>query len=110
MTFNLLGQWKQTTTLYVWKTVFGWNGMEQTNSTYFEQLAPIVVSNGQFTLTVNPDELYTITTLSTGNKADIPTPPASVPFPTTYSDDFESYNVSSEAQYFADQAGLINLE
>ena len=105
MTFSLLDQWQNTTTLYVWRTVFGWDGMTQTNSTFFESLGPISVANGQFSVTVNPDEMYTITTLSTGAKADIPTPPPSQPFPTVYADDFESYNISSEAQYFADQAG-----
>jgi galactosylceramidase len=79
--------------------------MTQTNSTFFENLAPIAVVNGQFSITVNPDEIYTITTLSSGNKASIPTPPPSQPFPSIYSDDFEGYNVSSEARYFADQAG-----
>lgn len=106
VTFKLLGAWQQTTSLYVWKTVFGWDGMVQTNSTFFEQLESIAVSNGEFTLTVNPDELYTITTLNTGYKAPMPTTPASAPFPREYADNFESYNVSSEAQYFADQAGL----
>ncbi len=93
------------TSLYVWQTIFGWDGMTQINSSFFQQLTPIAVVNGQFTVTVNPDEMYTITTLNTGNKAAIPTPPASQPFPTEYSDNFEGYNVSSEAQYFADQAG-----
>jgi galactosylceramidase len=108
VTFSLLDQWHNTTTLYVWRTVFGWDGMTQTNSTFFESLGPISVANGQFSLTVNPDEMYTITTLSTGAKADIPTPPPSQPFPTVYADDFESYNISSEAQYFADQAGMCD--
>ena len=109
MTFTLGGQWQSVSSLFVWYTAFGWDGMIQTNSTFFEQLTPIVVTNGQFTITVNPDEMYTITTLSTGTKATIPTPPASQPFPTEYSDNFESYNVSSEAQYFADQAGMLFL-
>ena len=105
MTFTLLGSFKSTSKLYVWQTIFGWDGMLQTNSSFFQQLTPINVVNGQFTLTVNPDELFTITTMSTGNKGDIPEPVPSVPFPSVYADNFEGYNVSSEAQYFADQAG-----
>lgn len=108
VTFVLEGQWSQITTLYVWQTIFGWNGMEQTNSSFFVQLPSINVTGGQFTLTVSPDEMYTITTLGTGNRAEIPTSPASQPFPSVYSDDFESYNISSEAQYFADQAGMCS--
>ena len=108
-TFTLSGEWATTSQLYVWRTQFGWDGMQQTNSTFFEQQDPITVVNGQFTLTINPDELYTITTLSTGNKAELPTPPASQPFPTSYADDFESYAEYSEARYFADQAGTFEI-
>ena len=106
VTFVLQGPWASSQKLYVWHTQFGWEGMTQTNSTFFEQLSPIVPVNGQFTLTVNPDAMYTITTLNTGNKAMISTPVPSQPFPSVYSDNFDNYNVSSEAQYFADQAGV----
>ena len=109
-TFTLDGDWEGASlVLYIWRTVFLWDGMTQLNSTYFEQLTPLQVIGGSFNLTVNPDELYTITTLPSGNKASIPVPPASRPFPSVYSDDFEGYNVSSEAQYFADQAGLSKI-
>ena len=107
ITFTLGGNWKSVTSLYVWQTVFGWDGMVQTNSTFFANIAPIAVTNGQFTITINPDEMYTITTLNSGNKANIPTPPPSQPFPSVYLDDFEGYNVSSEAKYFSDQSGMI---
>jgi hypothetical protein len=109
VTFTLTAEWASITTLYVWQTVFGWQGNQQTNSSFFQQLAPITVVNGSFTITVNPDELYTITTITTSTKADIPTPPASQPFPSPYSDDFESYNISSEAAFFADQAGSFEI-
>ena len=107
VTFVLEGSWATTRKkLYVWQTQFGWDGMIQTNSSFFAQLTPIEPENGQFTINVNPDEMYTITTLNTGNKATIPTPVPSQPFPSIYTDNFNNYNVSSEAQYFADQAGL----
>jgi hypothetical protein len=54
--------------------------------------------------------MYSITTLSNVAKASIPPSPSSQPFPNMYVDDFESYNVSTEAKYFADQTGLqLNL-
>ncbi len=87
-------------------TSFGWDGMTQTNSTFFQNLPPIYPENGVFTITVNPDEMYTITTLTTGFKATIPASPEPQPFPTFYSDDFENYTISSEARYFTDQTGL----
>ena len=108
VTFYLVGPWAETPQLFVWRSVFGWDGMTQTNSTFFEQLAPIVPSNGLLTLTVNPDELYTITTLSTGYKAPMPAPAPSQSFPASYEDSFNHYPVNSEAQYFADQAGACD--
>ena len=57
VTFTLEAQWASTTSLYVWRSQFGWDGMQQTNSTFFEQLEPVTVVNGQFTLVVNPDEM-----------------------------------------------------
>ena len=108
MTFVLLGPWQLVSQLYMWQTTFGWEGMIQTNSTFFEEMTPINVENGQFTITVNPDEMYTITTLDYIYRATIPTPPVSLQFPGVYFDDFENYNVSSEARYFADQTGFTN--
>ena len=93
VTFVLDGAWAAITTLNVWYTRFGWDGMTQTNSTFFEHIDNITVVNGQFSLTVNPDELYSITTLGSPNKADISTPPASTPFPSSYADNFDSYPV-----------------
>lgn len=47
------------------------------------------VSNGFFTLNLDVDEVYTITTVTSGNKGLHPDPPASAPFPNNYSDDFK---------------------
>eukprot|EP00042_Codosiga_hollandica_P057702 m.858006 g.858006 ORF g.858006 m.858006 type:complete len:846 (-) comp59651_c0_seq6:65-2602(-) len=109
VTFQLGGSWAGLTSLNVWYTRFGWDGMTQTNSTFFQQLAPVAVVDGAFTLVVNLDELITITTLSTASKAVIPTPPPSQPFPTYYTDNFDNYPLQSEAQYFADQAGAFEI-
>lgn len=38
-----------------------------------------------------------------------PSPAPSKPFPTSYSDDFDSYAINSEANYFADQAGVWEI-
>ncbi len=110
MTVVLAGAWASTQQLNVWYTKFAWDdNMNQLNSTFFTKLAPVDVVNGQFTITIYPDELYTITTLANGNKPNIAQPPAATPFRTPYTDDFNNYAVSSEAQYFADQAGMIQL-
>lgn len=46
------------------------------------------VSDGRFTLKLDVDELYTITTVTTGHKGFYPDPPDSALFPKKYFDDF----------------------
>lgn len=54
------------------------------------------------------DELFTLTTLTTGSKGSYPPPPKSQPFPPTYTDDFNvEYPFFSEAPNFADQTGVF---
>lgn len=50
------------------------------------------VSNGSFSLDLDVDEVYTVTTIITGYKGSHPEPPPSAPFPKKYADDF---NVST---------------
>lgn len=95
------------TTLAVWRTQFGWDGMVQTNSTYMERGEDIAVApDGTFSVEVAVDALITITTCrGCGHKAEPPPSKPSQPFPTSYADDFDSYPLESEAAYFTDQAG-----
>uniref|UniRef100_A0A8K9UWC2 Galactocerebrosidase n=1 Tax=Oncorhynchus mykiss TaxID=8022 RepID=A0A8K9UWC2_ONCMY len=46
------------------------------------------IYDGSFTLSLDVDEVYTLTTISTGQKGTYPDPPASGPFPKVYFDDF----------------------
>uniref|UniRef100_A0A8C7T494 Galactocerebrosidase n=1 Tax=Oncorhynchus mykiss TaxID=8022 RepID=A0A8C7T494_ONCMY len=66
------------------------------------------IYDGSFTLSLDVDEVYTLTTISTGQKGTYPDPPASGPFPKVYFDDFNVANPSfSEAPDFADQTGVF---
>uniref|UniRef100_A0A674F3Z6 Galactocerebrosidase n=1 Tax=Salmo trutta TaxID=8032 RepID=A0A674F3Z6_SALTR len=66
------------------------------------------ISDGSFTLSLDVDEVYTLTTISTGLKGTYPDPPTSGPFPKVYFDDFNVANPSfSEAPDFADQTGVF---
>jgi len=106
VTFQLQGGLK-TGPLYVWYThlsIFGEN-------TYFENVNTInATSDGQFTLELDLDSIVTVSTLTGQQKGQHPTPPDSTRFPTTYSDDFESYKLYSEAKYFDDQTGSFEIQ
>ncbi|XP_053884132.1 galactocerebrosidase isoform X3 [Malaclemys terrapin pileata] len=66
------------------------------------------VHEGMFSLNLDVDEVYTLTTLMTGRKGTYPDPPQSKPFPSNYKDDFNIRNPPfSEAPYFADQTGVF---
>uniref|UniRef100_A0A670Y5S5 Galactosylceramidase n=1 Tax=Pseudonaja textilis TaxID=8673 RepID=A0A670Y5S5_PSETE len=66
------------------------------------------ISEGILTLSLGLDEIYTLTTLTTGHKSSSSEPPPSQRFPSTYKDDFNIRNPPfSEAPYFADQTGVF---
>ncbi|XP_058148705.1 galactocerebrosidase isoform X2 [Dasypus novemcinctus] len=68
----------------------------------------MVNSSGSFTLELHEDELFTLTTLTTGRKGNHRLPPESQPFPARYEDDFNiHYPPFSEAPNFADQTGVF---
>jgi galactosylceramidase len=98
-TFTLGGNLKSVTQLYLWHT--HWAHYPGDTTVEFQQMTPVPVVNGQFTLTVTVDSIYTLTTLNTGNKGSYPTPPVPTLFPASYTDDFEACPISSEAAYFA---------
>ncbi|XP_044520922.1 galactocerebrosidase-like [Gracilinanus agilis] len=102
--FSLQGKFKGLTTLQVWFSKVG-----KGNRNYaFEKQKPLKVIEGIVTLQLGIDELYTLTTLTTGQKGSHPTPPESRPFPSTFEDNFDVGNpYFSGAPHFADQTGVF---
>ncbi|XP_068110647.1 galactocerebrosidase isoform X2 [Hyperolius riggenbachi] len=104
-TFQLDGSFKNVKTLQAWYSKLCTN---TTKPTLFKRMSPITVTNGAFSLELDVDEVYTLTTLTTGQKGTYPDPPASQPFPRKYKDDFRVRNPPfSEAPFFADQSGVF---
>ncbi|XP_076201356.1 galactocerebrosidase isoform X3 [Aptenodytes patagonicus] len=104
-TFYLKGSFYMVQTLQVWHSRLGF---ESGNSSLFQQLHPVKVWKGSFSLYLNVDEVYTLTTLKTGQKCGCPEPPPPQPFPSNYKDDFNIRNPPfSEAPNFADQTGVF---
>uniref|UniRef100_A0A673KG89 Galactocerebrosidase n=1 Tax=Sinocyclocheilus rhinocerous TaxID=307959 RepID=A0A673KG89_9TELE len=101
VTFHLKG-----TFLQVWHSKFDF----KTNKTVlFQNIKPIKVTEGSFSIELDVDEVYTFTTVRNGQRGSYPDPPPSAPFPKSYKDDFDvSGNpYFSEAPNFADQTGVF---
>ncbi|KAB1278213.1 Galactocerebrosidase [Camelus dromedarius] len=104
-TFVLKGSFSEIPELQVWYTKLG----KPSERFLFKQLDSLWLnSGGSFTLELQEDELFTLTTLTTGRKGNYPLPPKSQPFPCVYNDDFNvDYPFFSEAPNFADQTGVF---
>ncbi|XP_019497908.1 PREDICTED: galactocerebrosidase isoform X1 [Hipposideros armiger] len=105
-TFVLKGSFSKIPELQVWSTKLG----KSSERFLFKQLDSLWLldSNGSFTLELQEDELFTLTTLTSGSKGSYPLPPKSQPFPSIYKDDFNvDYPFFSEAPNFADQTGVF---
>ncbi|XP_008315988.1 galactocerebrosidase isoform X2 [Cynoglossus semilaevis] len=104
-TFQLQGSFANIKKLQVWRSQFNF---ETKRPSFFEKLAPVKLLNGSFTLDLDEDEVYTLTTLTTGQKGSYSDPPASATFPKSYKDDFSVRNPPfTEAPNFADQTGVF---
>lgn len=104
--FHLAGRLLDITELYVWRSQLRFT---HSPSVLFQQLTPIKPVNGTFTIELGVDEIYTLTTLSTGHKGSYQPPPPSKPFPLPYFDDFEIYAEYSEMYNFAGQNGVFEV-
>ncbi len=81
----------------------------QTNaSKSFEKLSDITPQNGSFSMSLEPDSIYSLTT-TTGQGKGTAAPPAQASFPFPYSDDFKSTPVGKTPKYFADQDGAFEV-
>ncbi|MEE6494251.1 hypothetical protein FKM82_017075 [Ascaphus truei] len=104
-TFHLEGSFHGVKSLQVWHSQLDLNS---TKPTLFRNLPPVKVNGGSFTVELGADEIYTLTTITTGQKGSYPDPPPSQPFPLKYQDDFNVRNPPfSEAPNFADQSGVF---
>lgn len=54
------------------------------------------ISAGSFTLSLDIDEVYTLSTITTAQRGTYPDPPPSAPFPKSYQDNFDVSKSASE--------------
>ncbi|XP_056152027.1 galactocerebrosidase isoform X2 [Lampris incognitus] len=103
--FQLKGSFASIGELQVWRSRFNFKTKKPT---FFEQLTPLKLLDGTFNLSLGEDEVYTLTTITTGLKGSYAAPPPSARFPKVYKDDFNVANPHfSEAPNFADQTGVF---
>ncbi|KAJ7990875.1 hypothetical protein DPEC_G00291440 [Dallia pectoralis] len=103
--FQLTGSFASIGELHLWQSKFNF---KTEKPVFFKKLSPIKITDGSFTLSLDVDEVYTLTTITTGQKGTYPDPPLSAPFPKVYKDDFNIAVPSfSEAPDFADQTGVF---
>uniref|UniRef100_UPI0037E87482 galactocerebrosidase isoform X2 n=1 Tax=Semicossyphus pulcher TaxID=241346 RepID=UPI0037E87482 len=104
-TFQLKGSFASIKELQLWRSQFNFKTKKPS---FFEKMAPLKLVDGSFSLHLAEDEVYTITTLTSGQKGSYPDPPPSARFPKVYKDDFNVRNPEfSEAPDFADQTGVF---
>ena len=106
-TFTLVGKLATAvTSVAVWLTQMDPDGHPRKE--FDRQAADLPVHGGEFVVTLPPDSIVTLTSLTKlGQKGAHPEPPAAAPFPMPYSEDFDGYprEGSNIARYFSDMSG-----
>ena len=88
--------------VHLWSTDF----TSSSSSDWFVKQPDIVLAEGQFSLTIKPGFVYTLTT-TTGQTKGAAAGHASAPFPFPYSDNFDAYPAGKMAKYFSDMYGTF---
>lgn len=96
--FNLTGGLSPGT-VHVWET---------NASKTFEHVADINPHNGNFSIKLDPDSVYSLTT-TTGQHKGTATPPPPAPFPFPYTENFANTKLGHSPRYFADQDGAFEV-
>jgi galactosylceramidase len=99
-TFQLDSSFAHVTQLFVFFSNMSTTDADQC----FIYQGVITLNNSAFTIHLPVGVLVSLSTIN-GTKGTYGAPPASMPFPLPYEDDFDKYPVSWEAAYFADQTG-----
>ena len=87
-------------TVHVWET---------NNSKTFTHVNDLKAVDGFYSLAIDPDSLYSVTTTTgQGSGSAVPPPPAGYPLP--YKDNFDSYALNGTARYLADQDGAFEIQ
>jgi len=96
-----VGEGLKTGPVHVWKS---------DASRQFSRQGDVVPADGAFTVTLNGDSIYSLTTTTGQRKGEVAhAVPAARPFPLPYREDFESYAPGQTPRYFSDQKGTFEV-
>lgn len=94
----------KTDVVHVWSTDLG----SSNTADHFVRQADVTPVGGRYSLTLQPNRIYSVTT-TTGQAKGTATSPQPSALALPYSDDFESYAVRREAKYFSDMQGSFEV-
>jgi O-glycosyl hydrolase len=103
VTVNVTGG-LNASTVHVWSTDLG----SSNAANYFVRQPDISPSSGSYTLTLQPNRIYSVTT-TTGQGKGTATSPATSALPLPYSDNFNNYPSRDMARYFSTMQGAYEV-
>lgn len=81
----------------------------ETNATHtFDHVSDVTPQDGRFSITLDPQSIYSLTT-TTGQAKGTASSPPSAPFPFPYTENFESTTPGTSPKYFSDQDGAFEV-
>ena len=114
--FSLIAQTRGATSPQTvqFRTVNGLSGSvlhvwRSTAEQQFFQSRDLTPKHGSFTITLEPDAVYTITTTSGQHKGGYPAPPGDAPLKLPYHDDYQGYKLGRQARYHYDYEGAFEI-
>uniref|UniRef100_A0A914V3T9 galactosylceramidase n=1 Tax=Plectus sambesii TaxID=2011161 RepID=A0A914V3T9_9BILA len=106
ITFTVLGSFYGIPKLYVYKTQFRYDNQ---SSQVFEKQDDYTIIDHTINLQVEPDCVYTLSTVYSPDRVQENSIPAPQPFPLPYSENFDTYDMDNEPKYLAQQNGAWEI-
>ena len=92
--------------LQLWVSHFGSSETVSSSSKLFQKQAPVAVVGGSVTILVQPNHVYTLSTVTTAGRGRT-TPPPPGAFPAVYTDNFNDCRQSSIPKFVAPMSGAF---